>query len=141
MGTAGVLPYLPLRLIHSLAVRQEASGDLDLRLPKPAQLEDVSPLPLPLSVLFSSGVLQAAESTSSLQQSVESYSSSGSGAIQAEVSAATYTNLLAKTVEVCRVIRTAAGQFSYLDIHLALQELDEIDKKSGKALTFIIKGS
>jgi len=134
------LPYLPLRLIHALAVRQEASGDLDLRLPKPADLEDITPLPLSLPVLFSAGILKIADS-SDLRQQVGNYDKSTTGITQVEMSASTYATVLAKSVQACQAIRKAAEQegLSYLDVHLAIQQLQAEEERSGKKLVFTLK--
>ena len=139
IDTAGVLPYLPLRLIHSLAVRQESSSDLDLRLPKPALLEDISPLPLSLSTLLSSGVVDISDSSTGLQDSIESYPSSRPGTTQMEVSSKLHASLLLQSVEACRMIHSISSSLSYLDIHLALQQLEDADKGIGKNVRFIIK--
>lgn len=50
-------PSAPLRLLQVLARRQADAADLNLTLPSPADLADVSPVPLSLPVLLRLGIL------------------------------------------------------------------------------------
>jgi hypothetical protein len=52
-----VLPSAPLHLLQDLAYRQSESKDLGISLPPPDELSDVSPLPLPVTVLLQTGII------------------------------------------------------------------------------------
>jgi hypothetical protein len=127
-------------LVHALAVRQEASQDLELRLPKPEQLDDISPLPLSVPVLLTSGILTVPPGSNVLQAAIDKLKASTEPQNEhVEVDVSMYEALLARSVEVCGLLREAGGKegLSYLDIHLAIQSLEEAQAKSQGSLLLI----
>ena len=133
------LPHLPLKLIHALSIRQEASGDLDIRLPSPSQLDDLSPLPLSLPVLLCSGTLSV-PTGSPMLDCIETYRSSTSGTTHITLDTKTHAALLAESVKVCQTIRKTAAMegVSYLDIQLAFQQLEADEQKQGKKMLLTV---
>lgn len=57
MLTCSALPAAPLHLLQDLAYRQAETSDLELPLPSPGDLADVSPLPLSIPVLLQHGII------------------------------------------------------------------------------------
>jgi hypothetical protein len=111
-----------------------------LRLPKPKQLEDISSLPLSVPVLLAAGVLTVPSTGSGLPTAIDKLNASDEPPTQqVEVDAETYSMLLARSVEVCQLLHDAGRQegLSYFDIHLAVQALEEEQKKTLGALVLI----
>ncbi|ORY35494.1 hypothetical protein BCR39DRAFT_510080 [Naematelia encephala] len=60
------LPSTPLRLLQDLAFRQAQDGDLDVALPHPEKLSNLSPLPLPIAPLVYFGIIDPPDTSSEL---------------------------------------------------------------------------
>ncbi len=131
---ADVLPFAPLRLIYDLSTRQAASDDLDLQLPDPAQLDNISPLPLSVAAAICSGLIQSPSILDSIGES-----STSSTSQRTELSFSEYKNLVAQTVQASRAIKEAGGTDgpSYLDIHLYFRSLKTLAEKEGNKLIIV----
>lgn len=110
-------------MIYDLASRQDTSQDLGLRLPKPQELEDLSPLSLPLSPLLTAGVLAIPDLPLSTMHNERLTTSRGVQRLDVESSQ--YKELLQQSVEVSRSLRASLQGWSYLDILLAMEELEK----------------
>lgn len=124
--------------MYDLATRQEATHDLDLRLPKIQELEDITPLPLPLSPLLFAGVLKPTPDSQLAQSLAKATTSSDRTRI--DVDEATYKSLLEQSVLVSRLLREAAIEENYLDIRLAVEALDKREVQEGKGYTIVPTG-
>ena len=120
-----------------MATRQAASQDLDLRLPKPEHLQDVSPLPLSLSAALSTGILTPSSHLTELSTAVETYKTT-QGSHRVHLSLDAYKELAGKTVDASRAIHQAGLEVSYLDICLHYRDQEENLAKEGKKLVIVV---
>lgn len=128
--------------MYDLSTRQSSSEDLDLRLPLPSQLDNVSALPLPIPAALVSGLITSPTEIHGLSAAVETLTTQVSSH-RVELSQVEYAHLAAATVEASRAIRRAGGLNgpSFLDVHLYLRDFGEKLEKEGKKLTLVINDS